>query len=68
MRYITILAARLGLMDDVIRAARRSPELRRALFDAVSAYRPYREVVRRSFAPASLGLIALGLVKGALKR
>ena len=68
MRYITILAARLGLMDDVIRAARRSPELRRALFDAVSAHRPYREVVRRSFAPASLGLIALGLVKGALKR
>jgi flavin-dependent dehydrogenase len=46
MRHLTILAARLGLMGVVIRAAKHEPGLQRALFDAVSAHHPYIQVVR----------------------
>jgi flavin-dependent dehydrogenase len=54
MRRLTILAARLGLMDPLLRAAENEPGLRRALFDAVSAHRPYREVVREGLTPAAV--------------
>jgi flavin-dependent dehydrogenase len=54
MRHVTIWAARLGLMDLVLRAAQRDARLREALFDAVSAHRPYREVVRQVFSRASI--------------
>lgn len=48
MRQLTITASRLGLMDIVLRAAERDAHLRHALFDAVSAHRPYRDVVHES--------------------
>jgi flavin-dependent dehydrogenase len=46
MRHLTMFAARTGLIDVAVRAARIDPGLRRALFDAVSAHRPYRDVVK----------------------
>jgi len=48
IRLLTILFSQLRLVDPVIRAARTNPELRAALFDAVSAHAPYRQVVRRA--------------------
>ncbi len=46
MRFLTITAARLGLMGVVIRAAEHDAGLQRALFDAVSAHQSYTHVVR----------------------
>jgi flavin-dependent dehydrogenase len=54
MRRLTILASRLGLMDAVLQSAGHNPILQQALFDAVSAQRPYREVIRAAFSPASV--------------
>lgn len=54
MRRFTILASRLGLMDAILKAAERDACLRQGLFDAVSAYRPYREVLREAITPASV--------------
>jgi flavin-dependent dehydrogenase len=48
MRYFTIFLARYRLLDPVIRAARQSPQLQSALFDAVSAHAPYRQVIKQS--------------------
>jgi len=49
MRMITGLGARTHLLDAVISAAHDDANLRQALFDAVSAHRPYRGVVKRTF-------------------
>lgn len=46
MRLLTVAASRLGLMGVVVRAAQSEPGLQQALFDAVSAHRPYMDVVR----------------------
>ena len=54
MRRLTMLASRLGLMDAVLQSAEHNPILQQALFDAVSARRPYREVIRAAFSPAQL--------------
>lgn len=54
MRRVTMWAARLGVMDLVLPAAEREAGLREALFDAVSAHRPYRDVAREVLAPRSL--------------
>ncbi|MEE9512882.1 MAG: hypothetical protein V3V46_02295, partial [Anaerolineales bacterium] len=61
MRYVVILMARTGILDAVIRAARKAPRLRRALFGAVSGHESYRTVWGDSLAPASLTAI-LGAV------
>jgi flavin-dependent dehydrogenase len=62
MRHFTILASRLGLMDAILKAAGRDALLRRALFDAVSAYRPYREVLRQAITPASVREVLAALI------
>ncbi|MCL4504794.1 MAG: hypothetical protein M1434_04370 [Chloroflexi bacterium] len=54
MRFLTIYAARTGLIDVAVRAAALDPGLRRALFDAVSAHRPYRDVVREGLTSAGV--------------
>lgn len=54
MRRLTILAARLGLMDVIVRAAEKDAGLRRALFDSVSAHRPYHDVVREGLTPGAV--------------
>jgi flavin-dependent dehydrogenase len=45
MRLATIAMARYGLLGPVLRAARRDADVRCALFDAVSAHAPYRQVM-----------------------
>ena len=62
MRRFTILASRLGLMDAILKAAERDAPLRQALFDAVSAYRPYREVLRQAITPASIRAVLAALI------
>ncbi len=62
MRFVTIHAARLGLMSVVLRAADRDEHLRQALFDAVSAHRPYREVARHVLRPRSILALLAALV------
>jgi flavin-dependent dehydrogenase len=54
MRFLTILIARLQLLDPVLRAARRSAPLRGALFGAVSGHTPYRQVLRQVLQPFSI--------------
>jgi flavin-dependent dehydrogenase len=54
MRRSAIWLARIGLMEIVVRAARRNPRLQQALYDAVSAEAPYRNVLSSSFAPRSV--------------
>jgi flavin-dependent dehydrogenase len=51
MRYFTMFLARNRLLDPVIRAAQRSSALQSALFDAVSAHAPYRNVIQQSIHP-----------------
>jgi flavin-dependent dehydrogenase len=65
MRRLTILAARFHLLDPVLRAAEVDAGLRRALFDAVSAHRPYYEVIHESLSPASIRAMAAALVAAA---
>jgi flavin-dependent dehydrogenase len=48
MRYFTIFLAHYRLLDPVLRAARQNPLLQSALFDAVSAHAPYRQVIQQS--------------------
>jgi flavin-dependent dehydrogenase len=54
MRHLTILASRFGLMDAILRAAETDSSLRHALFNAVSAHRPYRDVIHEGFSTASV--------------
>ncbi|MEK7277061.1 MAG: hypothetical protein AAB342_05155 [Chloroflexota bacterium] len=62
MRRLTILGSRFGLMDIVLRAAERDAKLRQALFDSVSAHRPYRDVVRMGLSAASVRAMARALI------
>jgi len=54
VRRLTILASHLGLMDPVLVAAETNPQLHQALFNAVSAYQSYQEVVRAAFSLGSI--------------
>ena len=54
MRLSVIALSRSGLLDAVLRAARKEPRLRHALFGAVSGHDSYRSVWGYSLAPASL--------------
>ncbi len=64
MRHFAIFAARTGLMDVILQAAEDDPGLRRALFDAVSAHRPYRDVVRQAVSLASAWAMVRALARG----
>lgn len=66
IRRLTIFASRHGFMDAVLTAAEQNRNLRRALFDAVSAQRPYREVIRAAFSPDSLLSILKALLNPAI--
>ncbi len=63
MRLIVIAMARTGVLDAVLRGARKEPRLKRALIGAVSGHVPYRKVWADSLAPASLWSILLHLNK-----
>jgi flavin-dependent dehydrogenase len=49
MRHFTIILAHYHLLDPVIRAAKQNASLQSALFNAVSAHGPYRQVIKQSF-------------------
>jgi len=51
MRHFTIFLAHYQLLDPVLRAAKHNPQLQSALFDAVSAHAPYRQVIQQSLHP-----------------
>jgi len=51
MRFLTNFFSRYQLLDAVIRVAKNEPSLQAALFDAVSAHAPYRQVIQQSFQP-----------------
>ena len=54
MRLLTILLARYGLFGPVLRAARQDADVRAALFNAVSAHAPYRQVLIQALRPRPL--------------
>ncbi len=54
VRLLVILAARWGGLDPVVEAAKQDPQLQAALFDAVSAHRYYRQVLRRMLRPGPM--------------
>lgn len=62
MRHITILSSRVGFMDTIIKAARNTPPLYQALFDAVSAHHPYKQVIGKTFTPGSIWAISKALL------
>jgi flavin-dependent dehydrogenase len=51
MRHLTIFLSHYQLLDPVIRVAQNNTSLQSALFDAVSAHAPYREVIQHSLHP-----------------
>jgi len=57
MRLLTLLLARSGLMKVVLRAAQQEPRTRLALFNAVSAHAPYRQVLVQMLHPRAVGAI-----------
>jgi len=63
MRSMTILMARLRLLDPVIRVARRNTYLREALFDAVSAHDSYQHVLMKVFKPQSFIAILVEMLR-----
>ena len=63
MRLVAIYMSRLGLLDTVIRAARQSPDLRSALFDAISAHALYKDVMKRSLNPKSIWAVLKAMIK-----
>ncbi len=54
IRLLTMLLARSGLFRAVLRAARQEPIARSALFDAVSAHAPYRQVLVQMLHPRAV--------------
>jgi flavin-dependent dehydrogenase len=65
IRRLAITSAGYGFLDSVIDLAGREPLLRRALFNCVSAHKPYREIVWETLQPA-LALRLAGAVVGSL--
>ena len=63
MRRLVMLGSRLGLVDRLITAAQQEPTLQRALFDAVSAHRPYRTVAAEVFYPPALVRLTYAFVQ-----
>jgi len=54
MRQVTLLISRTNLLDRIIRAAGHSPDLRIALFDAVSGHGTYHDVIGRTLKPGTI--------------
>ena len=64
MRHFTIFLAHYRLLDPVLRAAKHNPQLQSALFDAVSAHAPYRQVIQQSLHPG----IILAVLKAMINK
>jgi hypothetical protein len=57
MRLVTLMMSNLGLMGIVLRAAQKSPDLKSALFGAVSGHTPYREILTQVLRPNIIATI-----------
>ncbi|MFQ5577131.1 MAG: NAD(P)/FAD-dependent oxidoreductase [Anaerolineae bacterium] len=68
MRRLVIVGSRLGLVDRLIAAADHEPTLQRALFDAVSAHRPYRTVAAEVFHPPALARLIYAFARPGFRR
>jgi len=64
MRLLTIFMARVGLLNPVLRAAKSTPDLQAALFDAVSAHALYKEVFAKSLRPNVVFAILKAMLPG----
>lgn len=64
MRQLTIFMSRVGLLNPVLRAAKKTPDLQSALFDAVSAHALYREVFAKSMRPKTMFAILQAMLQG----
>jgi flavin-dependent dehydrogenase len=64
MRLLTIFMSRVGLLNTVLRAAKDTPDLQSALFDAVSAHALYREVFAKSLRPKTVFAILKEMLPG----
>jgi flavin-dependent dehydrogenase len=62
VRLMVLLAARFGLLDPVVRAARHEPGVREALYGAVSAHQPYRQVLYRILNPHALAAVLRAMI------
>lgn len=54
MRFVTILMSRYRMLDPGIRAAKKNAHLRAALFGAISAHAPYRQVLSQALHPSAI--------------
>ncbi len=63
MRLLTITASRFGLMDLALVASETDPNLRQALFNAVSGHSAYKPIVRYILSPATLLSFARALAR-----
>ncbi len=66
MRHLTVFASRWGLMDIALQAAQRDAGLRSALFDAVSAHRPYRDVIAEALSFSSVRAVVSAVFRRSL--
>lgn len=63
MRFAAINLSRFGLMEIVLRAAKNSPLLQDALFNAVSAHAPYKQVIQKTLQPESIQALFQALLQ-----
>jgi hypothetical protein len=64
MRLLTIFMSRIGMLNPVLRAAKNTPDLQAALFDAVSAHALYREVFAKALRPGPVLAILRAMLPG----
>ncbi len=64
MRLLTIFMSRIGMLNPVLRAAKDTPDLQAALFDAVSAHAPYSQVFAKSLRPRTVLAILRAMLPG----
>ncbi len=63
MRFLVAFSAYFGLLDPVVRAAGQDEHVRDALFGAVSAHAPYRNVLVEMVNPQSVKAVMRALVR-----
>jgi flavin-dependent dehydrogenase len=69
MRFLAITTANHFSVGRIIALAKRSPAVRRALFDCVSGHRPFRDIVRDNLSPSfTARVLKTLLLEGLLDR
>ena len=68
VRRLAMVGSRLGMSDTLIAMAEQEPALRRALFDAISAHRSYRDIAADVFYPPTLMRLINAFIKLGFRR